>query len=279
MNRHLDADFDQRVADWLEEDPTHAPREVLGTVLAAYPSIPQRRATRMPWRFPPVFYRLGTVAAVVAVVIGGILLLGRPGPSIGGPASPTPSPSPTSKPSPSATVVPTALPAFTQAFTSARHGYRISYPAGWTVAAATAPWPMGIPAADPTDPMLDAFTLSSGGIETFVGVSQPVPSGTTATGWLTAYEASAPQMPAACWPAPGQMEQIRIDGQKAWVHGGVANCGFTEAVVFAGGRVYEFTGYVRAGIFDRTFFNAWIASIHLDPASADDTPVASPRPS
>ena len=46
MNRPLDPTFDQRLADWLEDDPSTAPREVLGTVLAAFPSIDQRRATR-----------------------------------------------------------------------------------------------------------------------------------------------------------------------------------------------------------------------------------------
>ena len=41
---HLDPAFDPRIADWLEADPDRAPREVLDTVLAALPSIPQRRA-------------------------------------------------------------------------------------------------------------------------------------------------------------------------------------------------------------------------------------------
>ena len=31
MNRAIEPTFDQRIADWLEEDPTMAPREVLGT--------------------------------------------------------------------------------------------------------------------------------------------------------------------------------------------------------------------------------------------------------
>ena len=48
-----DPDFEPRVADWLEADPDHAPAPVLSTVLAAFPSIPQRRASRVPWRFQP----------------------------------------------------------------------------------------------------------------------------------------------------------------------------------------------------------------------------------
>ena len=44
-------DFEPRIADWLEADPDLAPPEVLATVLAAFPSIPQRRASRVPRRF------------------------------------------------------------------------------------------------------------------------------------------------------------------------------------------------------------------------------------
>ena len=52
MNRSTEPDFDQRIADWLEDDPSLAPTPGDETVLAAYPSIPQRRAVRVPWRFP-----------------------------------------------------------------------------------------------------------------------------------------------------------------------------------------------------------------------------------
>jgi dipeptidyl aminopeptidase/acylaminoacyl peptidase len=70
MNRPIDPDFDQRIADWLEDDPITAPREVLGTVLAAYPSIPQRRAWRMPWRFQPMNrFAIPAGAALVVVLV------------------------------------------------------------------------------------------------------------------------------------------------------------------------------------------------------------------
>ena len=46
MNRSTEPDFDQRIADWLEDDPNLAPRQAIETVLAAYPSIPQRRPMR-----------------------------------------------------------------------------------------------------------------------------------------------------------------------------------------------------------------------------------------
>src|SRR4029079_17676667 len=43
MNRSTELDFDQRIADWLEDDPTLAPRQVIQTVLATHPSHPPQR--------------------------------------------------------------------------------------------------------------------------------------------------------------------------------------------------------------------------------------------
>ena len=98
MNRdtdRLDPGFDPRIADWLETDPDTAPRETLDTVLAALPSIPQRRAIRAPWRFPYMFTPArAAVAAVlgVALVGGALLLLQRSQqPSVGVQPSPSPS--------------------------------------------------------------------------------------------------------------------------------------------------------------------------------------------
>ena len=55
MNRQSPSpEFDPRIADWLESDPDDAPGRILETVLAAFPSIPQRRASRVPWRSLPM---------------------------------------------------------------------------------------------------------------------------------------------------------------------------------------------------------------------------------
>lgn len=102
-------DFDPRIADWLEADPDHAPPETLETVLAAFPSIPQRRAWRVPWRFTTMncFMPIGAAAAIAIVLVGGALLTLRPSeggvgtsptaspsasPPSAAPASPSPSP-------------------------------------------------------------------------------------------------------------------------------------------------------------------------------------------
>jgi hypothetical protein len=172
------------------------------------------------------------------------------------------------------------VPELTEAFTSVRHGYSLRLPASWTVEPASAPWPAGTEAPGPPDPRLDQFTDPADSTRPFVVVSQPLASGTMPDGWLTAYEASAPQMPNSCWPVPAQMERITVSDQPAWVHGGAPNCGFTEAVTFAGGRAYELTAYYPVGAvpIDRRLFDAVLATVALDPAAADDTPVASAAP-
>ena len=116
----LDPDFDPRIADWLEDDPDRAPDAVLETVLAAFPSIPQRGAIRAPWRFRPMAMPVRLMAAAIAIAIvavGGILLF-RPNGS--GPAA-TPSSSPTV--TPTTTLVPaSATPSGPPQDYSALHG-------------------------------------------------------------------------------------------------------------------------------------------------------------
>ena len=52
MTRSDEPLFEPRIADWLEDDPHAAPDQALDVVLAAFPSIKQRRAWRVPWRVP-----------------------------------------------------------------------------------------------------------------------------------------------------------------------------------------------------------------------------------
>ena len=105
MTRSSDPLFDQRIADWLEDDPSYAPGHVLDTVLAALPSIPRRRASRVPLGFTtmPMFTRLAAAAAVGVLAVGGALYLTRPGQPATGDASPSSSASaPVVTPAPTA---------------------------------------------------------------------------------------------------------------------------------------------------------------------------------
>jgi len=77
----------------MDEGATQLPDRVLDVVLNQIPTIPQRRASWLGLRFPPMnaYARLGLIAAAaLAVVILGIGLFGG-SPDIGPPTSPTPS--------------------------------------------------------------------------------------------------------------------------------------------------------------------------------------------
>jgi hypothetical protein len=282
----------ERILDrYLAEGAEQVPDRVIDAALDQIDHIPQRRTVRVPWRTPSVNVfstALGRAAAIVIAVVaigGSIIFLGSRN-GIGGPPAATPTPAPTASPAP--TTAPSASPGPTPvakatAFTSARHGIKLTVPAGWTIQPATAPWPPGTEGAPPPDPMLDMFTAPDG--SRFVVLSQKLPAGTSGAAWLATYETNgARSLPAACWPAPAAMTKATVNGQAAWIHGGVNPCGFTEAIVFAGGRIYELTGYppvpFSSGlIFDKSAFDAFLASVTFDPSHADDTPVATPAAS
>jgi len=86
--------FDDRLQDWLEDGPTDAPHQVLDTVFAAVPSIPQRRAA---WRLPSTISPMlgfARVLAGIAITVGlgsALFLFLRPTPGgVGDQGSPSP---------------------------------------------------------------------------------------------------------------------------------------------------------------------------------------------
>ena len=286
--------FEDRLSEWLEDGPVDAPDAVAKTVLAAFPSIPQRRGVlRVPWRFPIMngYARaLAGVAAVAVVAVVALTLLNRPPAAvIGGPGSPSPSPSPSAAPtpSPSAAPTPSATPINTatwKSFTSARHGETVLYPSDWTASAATAPWLAGVEAPPPPNPMLDAFTAPGTNGPAFVVVSQST-KGVTDASWLATYEnAGAAKYPLMCWPKADKMEQKMLTGgEPAYIHGGLEGCGFTEAIAFSGGRVWELTAYQDPStatfpVFDRALFDAFVSTVTLDRTKVNDRPAATVGP-
>ena len=139
-----DRDLERRIADfYATEAPVRAPDWVLRSALETIDTTPQRRTViRVPWRFPHMnTFAKVAIAAVVVIAIGavGLSLLGPPSSSnVGGQPSASPSPSPST--TFGATIVPAPAPALTETFTSERHGFSISYPAGWDTSEATEPW-------------------------------------------------------------------------------------------------------------------------------------------
>ena len=110
MNRSTETDFDPRIADWLEDDPNLAPRQAIETVLAAYPSIPQRRPMGLPRRLTTMTMpiRLATAAVVGVLAVGGAYYLSQPAQPAVGPPAPTSSASPSPAPTPQVSATPDA---------------------------------------------------------------------------------------------------------------------------------------------------------------------------
>jgi hypothetical protein len=197
-------------------------------------------------------------------------------------ASPSPSTLPSPKPSPSR--VPTST---WSAFTSLRHGLEISHPTGWIERAGRRPWNLAIN-QEPRVWNLGVTDFSEGFLQSadhfmasdlsamFAAYGMALPIGKTYEGFIEAYQ--APRIATSgvgCYPPPTEWERITIDGHEA---GLVSGCGYTDAMVQAGGRVYIFSGYGDLAT-NRLLFEAFLSTVRLDPAAANDTPVnASPSP-
>lgn len=138
MTRSTDPLFDSRIANWLEDDPNHAPAQVLDIVLAAVPSISQRRRLPVPWRFSLMTNSMRAAAAIAIVAIVGVGVLAF---TFRSPGAGTQSPAPTLTPAP--TPVAPGITTWTT-YTSEVHGFTVGYPADWSVnAPATRKWQPG----------------------------------------------------------------------------------------------------------------------------------------
>jgi hypothetical protein len=264
--------FEARLSAWLEDGPTNAPDEVLPTVLASVQSIPQRRdRLGRPWRSGPVRHpqgALAAVAAVIAITAGALIVLPRSSSPTGGGQSTAPSPSPGPARSPIATT-------WWDSPSVRSLGASFRIPPGWTVNPAPAPWEWqqsGGAAlkliASAIDPDRAALYIAS----------QPMPADMTPSEWWASYlRADTGGMPAACFPtSQGGYRTMAVDGQTAYVHGGLAACSFTEAIVLAGGRAYQVTALANvdgsSGVFDPALFEAFLSTVRFEPASAGETP-------
>jgi hypothetical protein len=267
-------DIDPILDRWFDDGPTEIADRVIDGALELIDSTPQEQRSRLSgWRRPTgaSFDALSKLAAVVLLVVlvgAGVSVLkdqaGRQGalPSPSAPASPMPSASDPLSGWPS--------------FRSVRHGYALRYPPGWTARAAAAPWLYG--ASDPLDIVgsmaVDQFDAPSGA--SLVVASIVLPAGLSESEWRARGSA-----PTACSPPRSEWTPVTIDGLPGGLHGGMAGCDYTEAAVADGGRVYQFRIYADrqspSMIVDPVLFDALLATVHLDPASADDSaPAASP---
>ncbi len=273
--------FDQRLVDWLEEGPTDAPDQVLETILAALPSIPQRRAAqRVPWRLSSMngYTRLVAGIAAVAAIFLGVLVL-RPGssPSAVGttPSAPAITPAPSA---PSASPTPAGSPTAPSTagwapFTSAWYGFSAAYPPGYTPKRATLHWNL---VRDQTvfHDAIDSFTAPSGSLA-LEGYGTRLPAGTTSDAFLAEY--IAPNLSSNCYEHPDQWESVTVDGHPARIARSGCSAAFhaAEAIVVVGDRIWWF-GMQGP---DEALLRAYLTTIRLQPdAAVDESVKASPKP-
>ena len=165
MTGHNDT---ERILDaFLAPEHDQLPDRVVDAALTEIARTPQRRALRVPWRFPlmPQLLRYAVVAVVLVAVagVGGALLFTRSGNAGPGAVAPEPTPTPT----PAPTAAPTATPAPSEIapgitgwtpYTSEVDGLTFSVPDGWTLfAAATRKWRAGDGVLDGVPPYSDTF--------------------------------------------------------------------------------------------------------------------------
>jgi hypothetical protein len=276
-----DRDLERRIADFYEtEAPSRAPDWVLRTALETIDTTPQRRAViRVPWRFPPMnTFAKVAIAAVVVIAVGvvGLSVL-RPSSSsnVGGgqpTASATTSPSPT--PTFGTTIVPESPPALTETFTSDRHGFSISYPAGWDTSAATEPWATaGLPNfLEPAGDFMFDPTLTDH-LFLFIG-SKPL-AGQDGAAWADEFLNALAANDECALPfesvttGAGPARQCAGGGILATWTG---DRGYVVWLYRSGDDPAAVAGY------DQAFFEDVVATLELRPEDAVDTP-ASPSPS
>ncbi len=248
--------FDQRLTDWLEDGPADAPDQILETVLAAFPSIPQRRAAlRVPWRNSSMngYARvLAGIAAIVAIAVGALIL--RPGSSSSGVGT-----TPSVSPSPSAQA---SVPIGWTTYTSSRFAYTIGYPADWVATPATQDWP-SIDFPDKSGQAHDGFSGTSTGPSLFVS-SVPLTGGKVAADWLA--ELDSFNADHVCHLS--KPRTITIDGVSARQEDGVCmgSDQMIEVVMANDARFYQINLFGQSGPFtdaDRATLDRSLASFHF----------------
>jgi len=251
-----DRSVERAARSWLDTGPTQAPDRAVEAALLRIQTTRQERDLRVPWRVSPMFPLRGVAAAAVigVLAIGGLIVIARPGSNVG--VTQTPSPSGSSSPSVPAASAGAAIGPLSNTYTSARYGYQVRYPAGWSTKAATSSWIAGT-----TNNWGSGLNDEiRGSTVRFSGASQLLGAGQTADAWMRAYAAGSDP---STWPTitvDGFTGRIDADGVPA--SGGTISPGgrMFDAVTVDGPYAFNFNmdGYV-----DRATFDAFLATVTL----------------
>jgi hypothetical protein len=213
----------------------------------------------------PVFASLDSVAILLVVVFAGVLLLHRTVPGGSGGSPP---------PEERASASPIPVPLLTETFVSTRNGFSVLYPAGWSTRAATTSWlpntlvPIGNSALD---------ELKLQGVARLVVASQRLEAGQTEASWIASF--GQDYYLRRCSGDRATWSRVTVDGRSGYLDLNAcpvaADVAFStpdvafDVIVFAADRVYRVG---LDGAVDFGYFEAILATVRLDPASAIDPP-------
>jgi hypothetical protein len=159
--------------------------------------------------------------------------------------------------------------------------YQLTYPPGWRLTPATAPWTLDPTGGWPADSSRDVY--QSPGRPALKITSQELPPGMTDRAWLRSYVRGQVRANGGssgsqtCWPAARHWLSDRMAGRRYYLHGQNQYCAFTEAVTFVNGRAYVFTGFAGTipGVFSTGRLAAFLRTVQFLPGPGTTTPSSS----
>ncbi len=256
-------DFDRSLSAWLAEGPAELADRVLDAALEEVHTTRQRPRAARPRRTSPMTsIRTWAAAAGVVVAVGlvGLLLLQRtggvavPGPSAAPSAAglvTTPSSAVTASSAPGLSPVPSpAASGISTAdwttFTSARYGYSLRVPPGWSQVQTSGRWKLARTDEQPkpADHLLGTSPLDGSPGEEFSAFAADIPAGTSTDAWIAAFFAPEPKPGhTPCLDQQSNYGSVEVQGHQAslWTESHISTaCGGTYAFVSVGHRLYAF---------------------------------------
>ena len=290
----VSADLERALDELLGPDPgDRLPDRVLATTFEQTANTMQRRSIGMLKRSPTTMsplLRFTTVGVILALAIGGALVVGSQQHGTNLPPSTPPSLTPAS-PTPAVTATPTATPprpsgtapALTTDFASPSYGYAVRMPDGYHLDPASEAWQPYVE-TQMDSPWLETIGTDSN-LATFTARSVALEHPLSSADWLTVfsnYPGSPVVRASDCNPDAPAWHDVTIDGEPAFqLH---EPCGPFWLIVSKGSRGYVFTWKVNVNDEPELMapYEALMAAvretIHLTPETAT-SPLPSARPS
>jgi hypothetical protein len=266
----------ERILDaFLAPEHEQLPDRVVDTALTEIARTPQRRALRVPWRFPQMTnpQRAAAGIATVAIVFVGALAFSFRSPSNGADGSAPTATSPSASSSAPATSPPPSPTAMadsdlSSSFVSDRYGYTVPIGPDWSTRKATLTWT----GPDNSRPVIDEFGLDASTVA-FNAASEPLAEGQTVEAWLDLFQSPENEASDCMGGSPAGWPTRQLGGRAWTIQQG---CYGTSAIAVQDGRVYVLTcGGCNATTEDANrLFDRLLEGIELHPELARDIPPA-----